>query len=142
MRILLGLAILLLLPLVTGAVYIGIQYPAAAAPALLGALLGSLRFARGMPDDFGNANPRSHWLQLYGACTWPALLFGALGYAAFAALGVGVPDPNASLPWRLFGGAVFGALAGVVATWTVALITSTLLIARMIRRYRRHHGAA
>ena len=141
-RIRIGLVIAFLLPPLAWAVYKGAQYPAAAVPALLGALLGLVRFARFLPDDFLPPHGRTDWLRLYGACTWPALVFGALGYAAFAALGVGVPNPDAALAWRVFGGVVFGALAGVVAAWAVALITSGVLIARAMRRGPREHGAA
>jgi hypothetical protein len=79
---------------------------------------------------------------LYGACIWPALVVGALGYATFAALGVGVPNPNAMIGWRIFGGITFGALAGVVAGLAVALITSGVLSLRILRRDHREHGAA
>ena len=141
-RVLLGLAILLLAPIVAWVVYMGARYPAAAIPALFGAIAGSLRFRRRMPHGLESLNPRSDSMQLYGACTWPALLTGALGYAAFAAAGVGVPNPDAALQLRVFGGVVFGALAGVAAGWLVALMASVVLIVRLVRAYRHQRGAA
>jgi len=45
---------------------------------------------------------------------------GAIGYAGLAALGVGVPAPDADLGWRVIGGLVFGSLAGLVIGLTVS----------------------
>jgi hypothetical protein len=67
---------------------------------------------------------------------------GALGYAVFAALDVGVPNPNAPIAWRVFGGITFGALAGVIAGGVVAFIASAVLAIRATRRDHRGHGAA
>jgi hypothetical protein len=71
-----------------------------------------------------------------------AILFGALGYAALGAFGVGVPSPEAPFFWRLFGGLVFGALAGVIAGWAVALVAELLLNTRWVRQFRRAKRAA
>jgi len=137
-RILLGLALAFLLPLVAWVGYMGVQYPAAAAPAAFGALLGAFRFARHHRDDprLLLTDPSVEWRQLFGACIWPGILFGAVGYAAFAAYGIGVPDVGVMLGWRVFGGAVFGALAGVAAAWAASTLTSFWFLARRFRRRR------
>jgi len=138
LRIVLGLALAFLLPLVVWVGYMGVQYPAAAAPAGLGALIGALRFARhhrdGTPPPL--TDPGLEWRQLFGACLWLGILFGAVGYAAFAGYGIGVPDAGAVLGWRLFGGAVFGALAGVAAAWAASIVASVWLLTRRFRRRR------
>jgi hypothetical protein len=138
LRILLWLDLALLLGALAWVGSVGFHYPAAAGPAGLGALIGALRFARTHRDDSPLTMFPSH--QLYGACIRSGIVFGVVGYAAFAASGVGVPDASAALEWRLFGGAVFGALAGVVAGWAAALVTSLWLVAT--RYWRRGHGAA
>ena len=138
-RILLGLALTFLLPLIVWVGYMGYQYPAAAAPAGFGALIGALRFARYHRDDPPLTDPGLEWRQLFGACIWPGILVGAVGYAVLAAFGVGVPDSSVVLGWRVFGGVVFGALAGVAAAWAAAVLTSFWLLAH---RYRKHRQRA
>ena len=140
-RALLVLSALVLVPLLAGAVYLGIRFPAAAIPALIGALFGAQRvYSR--TSEYPVLPPvQDQWLRIYGACTWPALLLGAVGYAALAALGIGVPNQEATVFWRLFGGAVFGALAGVIAGWAVALVTELVLTFRSARRLRRERAA-
>ncbi len=68
------------------------------------------------------------------------ILSGAVGYACFAALGIGIPTPQAALAWRVFGGAVFGAAAGAAAgamVPLVALVPSLVALVATRRRLRR-----
>ena len=48
------------------------------------------------------------------------LLGGGGAYAVLAALSIGVPSPPAPLFWRVFGGAVLGAAAGVFAALAIS----------------------
>jgi hypothetical protein len=97
-----------------GAAYLGFMFPAASIPALTAA--GFARFSsRTMPESY-----------THGRVLGWAIAGGAGGYALFAALGIDVPAPDAPLVWRVFGGLVFGAVAGVAA-WLVVSYMSIYL---------------
>ena len=59
------------------------------------------------------------------AILW-GLVGGAVSYSVLAALGVGAPNTNASLAWRVIGGVTLGAGAGIVAGFLVS--TAGLLV--------------
>ena len=58
---------------------------------------------------------------------------GAIGYAALAALGIGVPAPDAALGWRIFGGLVFGAAIGIFASLFLGSVAVSIRILRSSR---------
>jgi hypothetical protein len=99
--------------------YLAVKIPAATLPALLASAVADFGFWRSTPFDrvkllLQEPEPRSVWgLRLplfYGMAA------GAIGYAALGALGIGVPDPDAALGWRIFGGLVFGAAIGIFSS--------------------------
>jgi hypothetical protein len=99
--------------------YLAVKIPAATLPALLASAVADFGFWRSTPFDrvkllLQEPEPRSVWgLRLplfYGMAA------GAIGYAALGALGIGVPDPDAALGWRIFGGLVFGAAIGLFSS--------------------------
>lgn len=111
--------------------YLAFRIPAATVPALLAIAVAAFRvrtspfyslddpdFLVRQPDDV------SLWrlkLPHSRALLW-GMTGGAIGYAALAGLGIGVPAPEAPLEWRIVGGLVFGAATGVF----VSLILSTV----------------
>jgi hypothetical protein len=98
------------------------RFPAPTIPAMVAA--GLARFHFGTPplppfDDsisFWKMRDRSSQILPFG------IAGGAIGYAALAALGIGVPAPEAELGWRIFGGIVFGAATGVFVTFAVCSV--------------------
>lgn len=125
-----GYILALLIPL-------AIRFPAASVPAILGATLGFLQGRRraGAAPASAEADMRLH----HHTLVW-AISTGSVSYACLAALGIGVPAPEAALAWRVFGGAVFGAAAGAAAGAFVplfALVPSLLSLIATHRRLRR-----
>jgi len=118
---------------------LAVRFPAASVPAILGAAFG---FFRGRRRRRGEAHPNLREAQMRiqsHTLVW-GILSGAVGYACLAALGIGVPAPEAALAWRVFGGAVFGAAAGAAAgaiVPLVALIPSLVALVAARRRSRR-----
>ena len=114
---------------------LAIRFPAASVPAILGALFGYYRGRRSgiqiiaVPSKMGEL--------IYGHTVGWGIIGGALGYAAFAAGGVGVPAPDASLVWRLFGGMVFGAAAGAGAGSFLPLLIIPFELVALKRRTKR-----
>jgi len=112
--------------------YLALRFPFAAVPGVVGALIG---YRRSQATRLRAHQPMKgpDLREEGGPLRW-ALIAGAVGYAAFASAGVGVPAPEAPLPWRLFGGAVFGALAGVGSWWAVGVVR---ILATSLRHDRR-----
>src|SRR6266550_2917683 len=104
--------------------------------------LMSFGFLRSRRGGRGEAHPNLREAQMRiqtHTLVW-GIVSGAIGYACLAALGIGVPAPEAALVWRVFGGAVFGAAAGVAAgaiVPLVALIPSLVALVAARRRLRR-----
>jgi hypothetical protein len=101
--------------------YMVFRFPGPAIPALIAA--GIAQFHSGIPP----LRSLEDHLTLFLRSRDNSPLFwgiagGAIGYAGLAALGIGVPAPDADLGWRIFGGLVFGALAGVVVGLAVSSI--------------------
>lgn len=99
--------------------YMALRFPAPAIPALIAAGIAQVHSGvlslRSLEDHltlFLRARDNS-------AIFW-GIAGGAIGYGGLAALGIGVPAPDADLGWRVFGGIVFGALAGVVVGLAVS----------------------
>ena len=128
--------------LVPWLVALGIRFPDASLPATLSAGIGIYQVRRRthgvtLPGSVEALMRREN--QLAEPALW-GIVGGALGYAGFAAFGIGVPTPDAPLAWRVFGGAVFGAAAGVAAGWIgalVVLVPTLISIARALLRPRR-----
>src|SRR2546427_5578601 len=118
---------------------LAVRFPAASVPAILGAAFG---FLRGRRRRQGEADPIPREAQMRiqsHALVW-GILSGAVGFACLAALGIGVPAPDAALVWRIFGGAVFGAAAGAAAGAIgplVALVPSLVGLIAARRRLKR-----
>lgn len=89
-----------------GVAYLAFMFPAASIPSLAAA--GIARFTTRTMSEARSRGRVLGW----------AIAGGAGGYTMFAALGVGVPASDAPLVWRVVGGLVFGAAAGVAA-WLV-----------------------
>jgi hypothetical protein len=130
-----GLLAFLFVTVVAGV--FGWKYPAASAPALLGALLGALRFVRTEPTEVPQHDRRAYSRRMYDMCIVPAIVAGALGYPSLTAFGVGIPESSSSLGWRLLRGAAFGGLAGIVMGWGVSGLTVLFLTIRHVRRPKR-----
>lgn len=95
--------------------YMAFRFPAPAIPALIAA--GIAQFHSGIPPLPSLEDPLALFLRAGDNSRKPifwGIAGGAIGYAGLAALGIGVPAPEADLGWRIFGGLVFGAAAGVV----------------------------
>ena len=99
------------------------RFPAPAIPALIAA--GIAQFHSGIPllrslEDhltlFLTAGDNSRKTIFWG------IAGGAIGYGVLAALGIGVPAPEADLGWRIFGGLVFGAAAGIFVGLAVSSV--------------------
>jgi hypothetical protein len=98
--------------------YLAVKIPAATLPALLASAVADFGSWRSTPFDrvkrlIQEPDPSVWGLRLplfYG------MAGGAIGYAALGALGIGVPDPDAVLGWRIFGGLVFGAAIGLFSS--------------------------
>ena len=93
--------------------YGALRYPAASIPAFM-----SASFRR-----FTSKTPSSR--NEFGYVMWWGMIGGAIGYALLASLRIGVPAPDAPLVWRVFGGLVFGSVAGVAASiivWPLPVI--------------------
>ena len=118
---------------------LAVRFPAASVPAILGAAFG---FLRGRRSRRGEAHPNLREAQMRiqsHTLVW-GIVSGVIGYACLAALGIGVPAPEAALVWRVVGGAVFGAAAGAAAgaiVPLVALIPSLVAFIAARRRLRR-----
>jgi hypothetical protein len=113
--------------------YLTVKVPAATLPALLATAFAGPEFWRSAIEPFDGAklllqepDTRSIW-RLPLQNTKPlfyGMAGGAIGYAALAALGIGVPAPDAALVWRIFGGLVFGAAIGIFSSiflWSMAV---------------------
>jgi len=99
--------------------YMALRFPAPAIPALIAA--GIAQFHSGIPPL---RSLEDHLNLFLKAGDKPSVFWGiaggAFGYAGLAALGIGVPAPEADLGWRIIGGLVFGAAAGVLVGLTVS----------------------
>jgi hypothetical protein len=134
-RLTLALRALLLVVLIA-LFYLGFRFPAASLPALLVALIAfyrnrSMAAPPSLKDWLDTDPPSMEELagrdeSLFGRILAWSLPGGAIGYAGLAAAGIGVPAPEVAVGWRLFGGLVVGAMAGVAAAWAVC--TSAVLI--------------
>ena len=103
--------------------FIAFRIPGPAIPALIAA--GIAQFHSGIPrlrslEDhltlFLTARDNSRKTIFWGFAG------GAIGYGVVAALGIGVPAPEADLGWRIIGGLVFGAAAGIFVGLTVSTV--------------------
>jgi hypothetical protein len=103
--------------------YMAFRIPGPAIPALIAA--GIAQFHSGIP------RPRSleDYLALFltardnsSKTIFWGFAGGAIGYGVLAALGIGVPAPEADLGWRIIGGLVFGAAAGILVGWIVSTV--------------------
>ena len=120
---------------------LAVRFPAASVPAILGAGFG---FIRGRRRPQGETHRISNEIQMRiqsHTLVW-GILSGAVGYAPFAALRIGVPAPEAALAWRVFGGAVFGAAAGAAAGAIVPLLGLIPSLVALIAARRRLKRAA
>jgi len=120
---------------------LAVRFPAASVPAILGAGFG---FIRGRRRPQGETHRISNEIQMRiqsHTLVW-GILSGAVGYASFAALRIGVPAPEAALAWRVFGGAVFGAAAGAAAGAIVPLLGLIPSLVALIAARRRLKRAA
>jgi hypothetical protein len=92
--------------------YLVFRFPGPAIPALMAA--GIAQFHSGMPPLRSLEDHLTFFLRSRdnSPLFW-GFAGGAIGYAGLAALGIGVPGPDADLGWRIIGGLVFGALAGL-----------------------------
>jgi len=120
---------------------LAVRFPAASVPAILGAAFG---FLKGRRRRQGNVHPdvREAQTRIQSHTLVWGILSGALGYACLAALGIGVPAPEAPPVWRVFGGAVFGAAAGAAAGAFVPLVALIPSVVRLIAARRRLKRAA
>jgi hypothetical protein len=102
--------------------YMAFRFPGPAIPALMAA--GIAQFHFGIPPLPSLKDPIT--LLTTGERSRKSLFWaiagGAIGYAGLAALGIGVPAPDADLGWRIFGGLVFGAAAGVFVGLAVSSV--------------------
>jgi hypothetical protein len=90
---------------------------AASIPALGAAVFARWRFRAPSPQD-----PRLLFSTAFSRVAPWAITGGAVGYTLLAAFGIGVPAADAALQWRMFGGLVFGAAAGVAAALVVCRV--------------------
>lgn len=109
--------VLVLLPAL--ALFLGkaaLQYPAAALPAIGGAVLGyaRARTRRSRVEHRARSHGREDMGEPGDTVVW-GIACGAAGFAALAAANIGVPTPGLPLGWRLFGGFSIGAAAGIGA---------------------------
>ena len=129
----LGLALVSLCGLLALLLPIGIRFPAASTPAILGAAFGFYRARRrgitlsAGPLTSGQLLPLQSYTLFWGT------LVGAVVYAALAVFRIGIPAPEAPLGWRLLGGLVFGATAGIVA----GILAPLVEIVTLLRRHKR-----
>ena len=99
--------------------YMAFRFPAPAIPALIAA--GIAQFHSGIPPLRSLEDHLTLFLRAGdNSPTFWGIAGGAIGYAGLAALGIGVPAPDADLGWRIIGGLVFGAAAGVVVGLAVS----------------------
>ena len=129
--LLLVASLTLMIVIMTWLLSLAVRYPWASAPALVGATAGWWFNRRVLETP---ALAASNFERGFGrVLTW-ALPIGAIGYAIAAWFRLGVPAPDASLVARLFGATVFGALAGVAATWLVLALAFLFSLWRAFRR--------
>jgi hypothetical protein len=100
---------------------LAVRFPAVCIPALLSAVFG-YNWARRRAKSSSPLSPQVSQSLLMGRTLLWSIPGGALAYAVLAALQIGVPAPEVSLIWRVFGGAVFGAVAGVGAGCLLAIL--------------------
>ena len=120
----------LMIVIMTWLLALAVRYPWASAPALVGATAGWWFNRRSLET----AALASIYERFFGRVLIWALPIGAIGYAIAAWFRLGVPDREASLGARLFGATVFGALAGVAATWLVLALAFLVFVWRAFRR--------
>jgi|SRR5579859_4915232 len=129
--LLLLLPLALIIAVMAWLLSLALRYPWASMPALVGAMAGwwfnrrSLYIRPFMPSIYERG---------FGRVLIWALPIGIAGYAMAAWFRLGVPAPDAPIGARLFGASVFGALAGVAATWLVLSIPLLLFAWRVFRR--------
>jgi hypothetical protein len=119
----------IILAILIALLYPVVRFPAATLPAVLMALVGLYRnrsmAALPSPKGWLDRDPPApdklddRFESLFGRILAWSLPGGALGYAALAAVGIGVPAPEVAVGWRVFGGLVVGAMAGVAAAWAL-----------------------
>jgi hypothetical protein len=105
------------------------RYPLPAVLGVIGAVLAWVRFqarTRGRPYPIDEG--------LFNEAIVVSAIVPAAAYLLFAAAKVGVPDASVSLPWRIVGGAVFGAIAGLGAAYLAALFAATVVVIRTFVR--------
>jgi hypothetical protein len=102
---------------VIGIAYATISFPAASIPALGAAAFARWRFRAPSAQD-----PRFLFSTAFSRVAPWAITGGAVGYTLLAGFGIGVPAADAALKWRIFGGLVFGAGAGVAAALVVCRV--------------------
>jgi hypothetical protein len=102
---------------VIGIAYAMISFPAGSIPALGAAMFARWRFRAPSAQD-----PRFLFSTAFSRVAPWAITGGAVGYTLLAAFGIGVPAADAALQWRIFGGLVFGAAAGVAAALVVCRV--------------------
>ena len=129
--LLLVTSLALMIVIMTWLLSLAVKYPWASAPALVGATAGWWFNRRALETP---AVAASLYERSFGRVLIWALPIGAIGYAIAAWFRVGVPAPDASLVARLFGAIVFGALAGVAATWLVLTAAFLFFVWRAFRR--------
>ena len=120
-RLLLMMVPFILLVVVFGA-YLALRFPVPSVPALIAAILAHWNAVRLEPTPSVENDPSRHARAVMARTFAWSLPTGAICYGILAALGIGVPAPDASLPWRIFGGVVLGSVAGLGATSAVCLI--------------------
>ena len=104
--------------------FLAIRFPAPSVPALIAAIMGHWNAVRLEPAPSVENDPSRYADAVMARTLAWSLPTGAVCYGVLAALRIGVPEPVASLPWRVLGGVVIGSVAGLGATCVVCLVGS------------------
>jgi hypothetical protein len=133
-RLSLGVFVVFVILILVWLIPVAIRFPAASLPALGFATIGYAQARRSGAREFDNGSTPDEMPPLQARALAWGLVGGAVSYAALTLFGVGVPNPNASLAWRVIGGLTFGAGAGVAAGFVVTMVGMILYGIRFVRR--------
>jgi len=103
---------------------VAIRFPAASVPALLSATAGYVLARRRGIRAFDSGRDSGELSPLEGRTILWGLIGGALGGMVLAGFRIGLPvfSKEALLGWRLLGGLVFGAGAGIAAGFLLPIL--------------------